>query len=478
MAQFDYDIGVIGAGAAGLTVASGAAQLGAKTALIEKGELLGGDCLHFGCVPSKTLIRSAHVYHQLSQLEQFGLPAVSPGPVEFSKIAARIQSVIAQIQHHDSVERFTGFGVDVLFGEARFINEHTVELGDKCISADKWVIATGSSPAIPDIPGLSEVNVLTNKEIFTLNELPESLIILGAGAIALEMAQAFNRLGTAVTVLQRSDQVLSKEDKDMADIVMNSLEREGVHFHLGCLLLSVSEDQGHKNVEIQTADDQEICIQGSHILVALGRSVNTDGLDLEKCGVVYSSRGIEVDARMRTSMKHVYAAGDVVGGYQFTHAAGYEGGIVLTNAVLHLPRKADYTWMPWCTYTSPELASIGLNEKRAEKAGITFHTHEELFADNDRAQAEGSIEGKIKLILSKKDKPLGVQITGHHSGELLAEWVAALNGKLRLSTIAGAIHPYPTLAEINKRAVGSLLSRKLFSEKVKKTLRFIFKYRG
>jgi len=478
MAHFDYDIGIIGGGAAGLTVASGAAQLGAKTLLVEREDLLGGDCLHFGCVPSKTLIRSARVYHELGKTEQYGLPAVTHAPVDFSKVSHRIAEVIATIQHHDSVERFSGMGVTVRFDSPHFIDDHTVKLDGGPVSAEKWVIATGSSAFVPDIPGLETIDVLTNRDIFSLSELPEALIILGAGAIALEMAQALQRLGSRVTVLQRSGQVLSKEDPDLADSVMKSMQKEGVCFHLGCSIISVAENDGKKIVRFRNVDDIEQQVAGSHVLVALGRAANVSGLGLENCGVNYQRSGIEVDNRLRTSSKHIYAAGDVIGGYQFTHAAGYEGGVVLTNAVLRLPRKVNYRWMSWCTYTSPELASIGLNEKRASAAGIEYQIFEELFKDNDRAQAEGLTSGKVKLLLDKKDKPIGVQILGPHAGDLLSEWVAALNGNLRLSTIAGAIHPYPTFAEINKRVTGAVLSPKLFSDKIRKTLKLLFRYRG
>ncbi len=478
MARFEYDIGIIGGGAAGLTVASGAAQLGAKTLLVEKEEALGGDCLHFGCVPSKTLIKSARMYHQIGQAENYGLPRVTAAPVDFSRVSERIAEVISQIQHHDSVERFSGLGVNVRFGSPQFTDENSVDLNGKQVTAEKWVIATGSSAAIPPIPGLESVEILTNKNIFSLTELPDSLIILGAGAIALEMAQSFQRFGSKVTVLQRSKQILSKEDTDLADMVMKTMEKDGVCFHLGCNFISVEETGGRKTVTFRSEDGKEMTVSGSHLLVALGRTANVSGLNLESCGVKYIPSGIEVDNRLRTSRKHIYAAGDVNGGYQFTHAAGYEGGVVLTNAVLHLPRKVNYRWMCWCTYTSPELASIGMNEKRAAAEGIQYGLHEELFSDNDRAQTEGITDGKIKLLLDKKDKPLGVQILGPHAGDLLAEWVAALNGTLRLSTIAGAIHPYPTFAEINKRVTGSVLSPKLFSGKVRKILKLLFKFRG
>jgi pyruvate/2-oxoglutarate dehydrogenase complex dihydrolipoamide dehydrogenase (E3) component len=478
MASFDYDIGVIGGGAAGLTVASGAAQLGAKTLLIEQEELLGGDCLHYGCVPSKTLISSASLYHRMQHSVEYGLPAAELGKVDFSRVSERIRSVIAHIQHHDSVERFSGLGVDVRFGRPEFTDEHIILLDGKALSSRKWVIATGSSPAVPAVPGLDKIPYLTNREIFYLDELPEHLIVLGAGAIAIEMAQAFNRLGSRVTVIQRGEQILSKEDRDLADDVMAHLQQEWVEFRLGSSLLAVGENSAGKQVEIRTQDGEIETISGTHILVALGRSVNTAGLGLENAGVVYDDRGIEVDNRLRTSQKHIFAAGDVNGGYQFTHAAGYEGGIVVSNGVFNLPRKVNYTWMPWCTYSSPELASVGLNEKRAEAAGVSYRVYEESFSDNDRAQAEGETAGRIKLLLDRKEKPLGVQILGSGAGELLAEWVATLNGGVKLSTLAGAVHPYPTRAEINKRVVGSLFSEKIFSDRVRSILKLLFKYQG
>jgi pyruvate/2-oxoglutarate dehydrogenase complex dihydrolipoamide dehydrogenase (E3) component len=478
MAVHDYDIGIIGGGAAGLTVASGAAQLGAKTLLIEKEPELGGDCLHFGCVPSKTLIKTAHVYHQMSKGPRFGLPETTRQPVDFRMVAERIRSVIGNIQQHDSVERFGKLGVKVAFGAPHFTDEHTVELTGKKITAKKWLLATGSSAAIPPVEGLAQTPFLTNREIFSLEKLPESLIILGAGPIAIEMAQAFCRLGSKVTVIQRNDQILSKEDKDMADLVMHVLALEGVTFHLGCRILRTRDLGGSREVIIAAANGSERSIIGSEILVALGRAVNVAGLALQEIGVAFDRKGIGVDNRLRTTHKHIYAAGDVIGGYQFTHAAGYEGGIVVSNAIFHLPRKVDYTWMPWCTYTGPELAGIGLNEKMARAAGLEYRLWTENFADNDRSLAEGEELGKIKMLIGRDNRPIGVQIIGLHAGELLGEWVAALNGRLKLSTLAGAIHPYPTLTEINKRVVGSTFSEKIFSDRVRKILKFLFRFKG
>ncbi len=477
MSKHDFDIGVIGGGAAGLTVASGAAQLGAACVLIEKEPTLGGDCLHYGCVPSKTLIRTATVYHQAKNLERYGLPRADIPPVDFRQVAARIQSVIDVIQEHDSVKRFCGLGVQVEFGQPVFMDEHAVDLDGKTFSAKKWVLATGSEPAAPPIPGLEATPYLTNKDIFSLNALPESMIVLGAGPIAIEMAQAFSRLGTQVQVVQRSGQILSKEDKDMADTAMQLMQAEGVIFHLNATTRGVRAEGQERVVEIETPEGAK-SLRAVALLVALGRKCELESLKLENAGVEYTAKGVVVDSRMRASQKHIFAAGDVTGANQFTHAAGYEGGIVVTNAIFKLPRKADYTWLPWCTYTEPELASVGLNESRAREQEVETRIITEDFAHNDRALAEGEPAGRLKLVLDRKDKPLGVQILGLHAGELLSEWVAALNGGVKLSSLAGAIHPYPTLAEINKRAAGTLIGEKIFSEKVKKTLGFFFNYKG
>ncbi len=478
MTDYDYAIGIIGGGAAGLTVASGAAQLGAKTLLIEKEPALGGDCLHFGCVPSKTLIRSAHVYHQMKNAEHFGLPTVDLPPVDFARIAQRIADVIAVIQKHDSEERFCKLGAKVMFGDAHFTDDHAVDLDGRSISAKTWVVATGSSPARPPIPGLDAINYLTNREIFSLHELPGSMIVLGGGPIGIEMAQAFSRLGTEVNVVDRAEQILGKEDPDMAGAVQAVMESEGVRFHLGTSIESASDADGKNTITLKRNEGGAVSLTADAVLVAMGRAVNVHDLNLEAAGVHYERTGIRVDARLRTSQKHIYAAGDVSGGFQFTHAAGYEGGVVVSNAVFRLPRKVDYTWLPWCTYTDPELASIGMNERAAAGVGIETRVWTEAFRDNDRGLAEGHTEGRIKLVLDKKEKPLGVQIFGTRAGDLIAEWVAALNGGVKLSSLASAIHPYPTLGEISKRVTGSVFSPKIFSEKVLKGLKFFFNLKG
>ena len=478
MPKYDFDIGILGGGAAGLTVASGASQFGAKTLLIEKEKELGGDCLHYGCVPSKTLIKTAHIYHMMKNARRYGLPGVDVKPVSYKDVAERIRSVISTIQKHDSEERFCKLGVKVEFGNARFNDEHSVRINSKTYSARKWVISTGSSPAVPTIDGMDKTPYITNKEIFSLDSLPKSMIVIGAGPIAIEMAQSFCRLGTKVSVIQRSNQILSKEDKDMADGVMSVLISEGITFYLNSGIVSTRDLGTKKEIVIKGKDEKTLSLKAEKILVALGRQANLKGLGLEDISLKFEKKGINVDSHMRTGHRHIYAAGDVTGAYQFTHAAGYEGGIVLSNAILHLPKRANYTYLPWCTYTDPELASIGMNEKRAGEAGIEYSVWTEEFKANDRSLAEGEEIGKVKMIIDGKGRPVGVQIFGPQAGELISEWVAVMNGGTKLSTLASAVHPYPTLGEINKRVVGNYFSGKIFSDKVKKTLKFFFHFKG
>lgn len=478
MPDFDYDIGIIGGGAAGLSVASGAAQLGARTLLIEKEKDLGGDCLHFGCVPSKTLIRTARVYHLMKRASEFGLPPVDLPPVDFRDVRTRIRTVIGSIQEYDSEERFCSLGARVMTGTPFFTDEHTVTINGICHSAQTWVVATGSSPSIPQIDGIANTPYLTNKEIFFLDRLPGSMVIIGAGPVAVEMAQAFCRLGTRVTIVQRGGQILSREDKDMADMVMGILQAEGITFHLNAATRSMRDLGMEREVVIDRDVGGTLVLRAEQVLIATGRDANLSGLGLERVGVQFDRRGLMLDRRLRTSQPHIYGAGDVTGDFQLTHAAGYEAGIVLSNAVFRLPRKADYTSLPWCTYTDPEMASIGLNEKRAAEAGLRYTVWTEEFSHNDRALAEGERFGRVKMLLDQKERPIGVQMIGPHAGELISEWVAIVYGRLKLSQLAAAVHPYPTLAEINKRVAGQLFAGKLFSDRVRKGLKLLFNLKG
>ena len=477
MAHYDFDIGILGGGAAGLTVAAGAAQAGAKVLLVEKEGRLGGDCVYYGCVPSKTLIRSAQVYHLMKNADRFGLPGMTLQRPDYQEVAKRIQSVISTIQKYDSEERFCKLGAKVEYGNASFVDEHAISFDGKRHSAKHWVIATGSSAAIPPIEGLKETPYITNKEIFSLEKLPGSMAIIGGGPIGIELGQAFTRLGTKVIVVESLGQILNADDRDMADIVMSVLKDEGVEFYLDSAVTSTRAVGSEVEVLLRTAGETK-SIRAETLLVATGRSVNLNGLGLENIGVAFDRRGLKLDERLRTTESHIFGAGDVTGTYQFTHAAGYEGGIVVSNAIFHFPRKAVYTYLPWVTYTDPELASIGMNEKIAKAKGINYSVWSDEFVSNDRSLAEGEKTGKIKMLLDEKEKPIGVQILGPQAGELLSEWVAVMNGKVKLSTLASAVHPYPTLGEINKRVAGNLFATKIFSENVKKALKFFFSLKG
>ena len=480
MAVFDFDLGILGGGAAGLTAAAGAAQFGAKTILVEKAEKLGGDCLHFGCVPSKTLIRTAGVWSLARRAKEFGLPEIELPPVSLAAVMDRVRSVIDRIQEHDSPERFCRLGAAVRFGKPRFVDDHTVTVDGDRLTARAWIVATGSSPSLPPVEGIADVPYWTNETVFSQTELPGHLLVLGGGPIGVEMAQAFRRLGSKVTIIEYGDQVLGPEDPDIALILRSRLEAEGVKVLTDTKALKTTTAGSSVLLRVGPAkgDGEPWTIEGDILLVAAGRKPNVEGLELPAAGVEFSPRGVPADSRMRTNVSHIYSCGDVNGVFPFTHVAGYEAGIALSNAVLRLPRKADYSKVPWCTYTDPEVASIGLNERRAKASGVEYRVLESPFRDVDRALAEGETEGKIKVLISPSGALLGCQIAGHHAGELIHEWVAAINGGVKLSTMAGAIHAYPTLAEISKKAAGSYYSEKLFSDRTRKILRFLFDLKG
>jgi pyruvate/2-oxoglutarate dehydrogenase complex dihydrolipoamide dehydrogenase (E3) component len=480
MARFDYDLGVLGGGAAGLTAAAGGAQFGAKTILIEKSAKLGGDCLHVGCVPSKTLIRTAAVWALVKRSREFGLPGLALPTVDLGSVMDRVRSVIDRIQEHDSAERFCALGAEVRFGEPAFTDEHCVVVDGRRIAAKDWIIATGSGPVIPPIEGLRNCPFWTNETVFAQKVLPRRLIVLGGGAIGLEIAQAFGRLGSEVTIVEFLDQILGPEDRDLADILRMRLQQEGAvvltatkaikaEMKGSAIVLTVAPARGEGRSRV---------IEGDALFVATGRKPNLEGLGLENAGVKATMRGIPTDERMRTNVKHIYACGDVNGQFPFTHVAGYEAGVALTNAILRLPRKADYGKVGWCTYTDPEVASIGLNEKRAKDAGVEYRVKEEPFERNDRAIAEGESLGKIKILVGARGDLLGCQIIGVHAGEIVHEWVLAMDGGVKLTKIAGAVHIYPTVSEVSKRVAGSLFAEKLFSEKTKGVLRFLFQLKG
>ena len=475
-----YDLGILGGGAAGLTAAAGAARLGARTLLIEGSSRLGGDCLHSGCVPSKTLIRAAGVWALARRTREHGLPDLEQPPVDLGAVMARVRSVIDRIQEHDSPERFCRLGVDVRFGTARFVDGRTVDMEGERLSARAWIVATGSRPALPPVEGLGATPHWTTGTVFSQTGLPRRLIVLGGGPVGLELAQAFGRLGSRVTVVEFQERVLGAEDPDVADIVRQRLEAEGVAVRTGTR--AVRAEPGGPGVRLTVAAARgggpEEVLEAEALLVAAGRRPNVEGLGLEAAGVEVGPRGIPTNARLRTNVPHIYACGDVNGRLPFTHVAGYEAGVAVANAVMRLPRRADYAKVPWCTYTDPEVASVGLNETRAREAGVAYRAVEEHFAANDRALAEGEAEGKIKVLVGPRGRILGCQIVGPRAGELIHEWVAAVAGGVRLSTLAGAVHAYPTLSEISKRAAGSFYSPRLFSDRTRGVLRILFHLKG
>lgn len=479
MSKYDYDLIVIGGGAGGLTSSTFAGQSGAKTLLIEKEEKLGGDCLHYGCVPSKSLIKSAAIYHSIKNSEKYGLPPAAVSSVDYKRVSQRIQKIIGTIQKHDEPEYLQEhYNVETQFGSPKFVDDHTISLDGKKITARYFVLSTGSRAFIPSIEGLDNVPYITNVDIFSLERLPENLIVLGAGPIGLEMAQSFLRLGSKVSVIQQGNQILPKEDRDVAEFMQEHLKGEGIELILNSQAEKI-EKNGNKIIVTvhnnQTGFNQ--VVEGDTLLVATGRQANVDELDLQKAGVEYTSRGITVDEKMRTNVKHICAVGDVTGGLQFTHVASYEAVVAIYNAILKIPKKANYASTPWVTYLDPQVASIGHNEQSAKAKGLEYKVHKESFEHNDRALAEGENKGFIKILLGKKDKVLGVQIVSYHAGDLIAEWIPVLNGKVSLSVLSDAIHPYPTMAEINKNAVVNYLVAQIPSW-TKKLTKILFGYQG
>ena len=467
------DICVIGAGSGGLSVAAGASQMGAEVVLLEKGKM-GGDCLNYGCVPSKALIAAGHAADTIRHAGRFGVNGHEP-EVDFPAVRDHVRGVIAAIEPHDSVERFEGLGVTVIQAAGRFTGPGEVVAGDTRIKAKRFVIATGSSAAVPPIPGLDRVPFLTNETVFDLAERPEHLIVIGGGPIGSELAQAQRRLGAKVSLLEMFT-VLGKDDPDVTAFARRRLVEDGIDIHEGIAIKEISQD-GNGIAAVIEENGQERRILGSHLLVAAGRKANVDGLNLEAAGVAYSPKGIEVDDRLRSSNKKIFAIGDVAGGYQFTHMAGYHAGIVIRNILFKLPAKVNYRAVPWVTFTDPEVAHVGLTEAEARKQfGDKVRALKWSFEENDRAQAERVTEGLVKVVVGARGKVLGASIAGAHAGELIQPWVLAISQGLKIGAMANIIAPYPTLGEVNKRAAGSYYTPSLFSERTRKIVRFLQRF--
>ncbi len=457
MAMIETDICVIGGGSGGLSVAAGAVQMGARVVLIEAGEM-GGDCLNAGCVPSKALIAAGKHAHAMTDGAPFGVAPVVP-KVDFGAVKDHVARVISAIAPVDSQERFEGLGVHVIRAWARFAGPDRVEAGGDTITARRFVIATGSRPFVPPIPGIETVPYLTNETIFALRERPEHLIIIGGGPIGMEMAQAHRRLGCRVTVIEGA-KALGKDDPEMAAVVLEKLRAEGIAIEEDAPVTEIGGEAGTITVKVK---DGRI-FTGSHLLMAVGRQVALDDMGLDVANVAFTRKGVTVGTDLRsTTNRRVYAVGDAAGGLQFTHVAGYHAGVVIRSLLFGLPSKASTRHIPWATYTDPELAQVGMTEAEARREhGINLTVVRFPFHDNDRAQAEGKTVGLIKVMVAR-GRPVGASIAGAGAGEQIALWALAISARMKMSAIAGAVLPYPTMAEVSKRAAGAYFSPKLFA---------------
>jgi pyruvate/2-oxoglutarate dehydrogenase complex dihydrolipoamide dehydrogenase (E3) component len=475
MAKPEFDIAVIGGGSGGLTVAAGGAALGAKVALVEKGKL-GGDCLWYGCVPSKTLLKSARVAWQMRHADRWALTPSDPHP-DLGRVMERVREVIRAIEPNDSAERFRALGVDVIFGAGRFVAPDAVDVDGRRLTARTFVIATGSRPTVPNLPGIETTPYLTNETVFDLGAPVPALIVIGAGPIGSELAQAFRRLGSEVTVVDVATQILPREDPDLASVVMNALAAEGIRFFLGAAILGFEGRQGDVRVTVRTADGVPKVLAGTHLLLAAGRTPNIDGLGLDLAGVRVADGRIAFVEGLRTTNRSVYAVGDAAGGHLFTHVAEHHAGIVLRNALFRMKWAEPSAVVPWCTFTDPELARVGLSETQAKRSGSAYEVYRFAFADIDRARAEGEMEGEAKLITDRRGKLLGAAIAGSHAGELIAEFALALSHGMRASDLSSVLHAYPTLAQINRR-VADLRMKERLTPTSKRWLQRLFGLRG
>jgi pyruvate/2-oxoglutarate dehydrogenase complex dihydrolipoamide dehydrogenase (E3) component len=469
MTTLTPDICVIGAGSAGLSVAAGAAQLGAETVLIEAHKM-GGDCLNYGCVPSKSLLAAAHAAEAQRRAGRFGVQAGEPA-VDFRAVHDHIHGVIAAIAPQDSEARFSGLGVRVLRAPARFTGPREVAAGDVRIRARRFVIATGSMPLVPPLPGLERAPYLTNETVFDLVERPRHLLVIGGGPIGVELAQGFRRLGAAVSLVEMAT-LLPKDDPELVQVVRQRLHDEGVALHERTRVIAVESTSEGVALLIES-DGNKARIDGSHLLVAAGRRANIAGLDLAAAGIVHTPTGIAVDSHLRTSNRRVYAIGDAVGGLQFTHLASYHAGIVIRHALFRLPARVDQRLVPWVTYSDPELAQIGLSEAAARAAGRPVQVLRWPFAENDRAQTERATAGLVKAVVTPGGLILGASIVGPHAGDLIQPWQLAMANKLRIGALATLVAPYPTLGEASKRAAGSFYTPQLFSMRTQRLVRFL-----
>lgn len=455
------DLCVIGAGSGGLVAAAGASQMGASVVLIEAGAM-GGDCLNTGCVPSKALLAAGHAAQRLRR-PGFGLAGAEPD-IDFAAVMEHVQRTIAAIAPNDSVVRFEGLGVTVRQGVGRFTGPDEVTVDGTRVRARRFVVATGAAPLVPDLPGLGEVRYLTHETVWALRERPAHLLVLGGGPVGVELAQAFRRLGSAVTIVEAA-RLLPREDEELVDVIRLALRRDGILVLEGAAVERVSGA-----VSLHTSGGT---VSGSHLLIAVGRRPRVAGLGLELAKIAHSDKGIQVDAGLRTTNRRVYAIGDVTGGPQFTHLAGHQAGLVLRSALFRLPVRNDLGALPAVTYTDPELARVGPTEAEARAAHGKIQILRWALADVDRARIDGAPAGLCKVLLDRRGKVVGAAIAGRHAGELILPWVLAVRRRLPVTALADLMAPYPTLGELTRKAAASYLMPKLFSDRVKTVVRWL-----
>jgi pyruvate/2-oxoglutarate dehydrogenase complex dihydrolipoamide dehydrogenase (E3) component len=449
---------VIGAGTAGLVTAAGAAGLGARVALVER-ELMGGDCLNVGCVPSKALISAARVAATVRDSHEFGMHVSALWHVEFGKVMERMRRLRADMAHHDAADRFQRLGIDVFIGDGRFTSNNTVEVDGQPLEFKRAVVCTGARAAELPIPGLAEVDYLTNESIFSLTELPRRLIVVGSGPIGCEMAQSFARFGSEVTQIEKADHILSREDSEAAQVVQAAMEKDGVQFVLKAKTLRV-EQRGTEKVVVVEQNGQELELVGDALLIGIGRAPNVNDMGLEEVGVEFHERkGITVNDDLRTTNPRIFAAGDVCSRFQFTHAADFMARIVIQNTLFKGRGKASALTIPWATYTSPELAHVGLSVAQANQQGIEIDTYTQPMSGIDRAILEGETDGFVRVHVKKgTDKIVGATIVATNAGDMIGEMTLAMKNGLGLKQIGSTIHPYPTQGEAIRK-VGDLYNK-------------------
>lgn len=470
-----YNLVVVGAGTAGLVAAAGAAGLGAKVALVER-QLLGGDCLNVGCVPSKALLRSARALADVRDVERFGVRVPAGTKVDFPAVMERMRRLRAEISPHDSAARFRDLGVDVFLGDARFTGPDTVEVGGERLRFARACIATGARAAAPSVPGLQETGYLTNESVFSLTELPRRLAIIGAGPIGCELAQAFARFGSEVHLIEAMHGIMPQEDSDASEIVKQSMFRDGIQLRCCGKSLQIEPADGGKRLKVDShGEHYELIVD--EILVGAGRTPNVERLGLKEAGVEFDQAGVHVNDFLQTTNRRIYAAGDICSRYKFTHAADALARIVIQNALFFGRRRASALTIPWCTYTDPEIAHVGIYPHEAEARGIPLDTFTIELSEVDRAILESETEGFLKLHVRKgKDKILGATFVARHAGEMISEISLAMVAGAGLSTISGTIHPYPTQAEAIKKAADAY-SRTRLTPRVKQVFERLMQWR-